>query len=146
MWFWARTTRRNLLADVRCAAREKPGSVLVTALIRRHGVLLSHFDTWNLVLNDIPVHTPSTTDTEVDQTFEAIRKFTDWKWHEPKPPQLKRIIEDTWELVLDTTLWSPTDHWQATVPEVRLTDVVDAVVAEPRRRSVARRRPGAEVK
>ncbi|MFC4071957.1 DUF3841 domain-containing protein [Actinoplanes subglobosus] len=144
VWLWARTTRRDLIDSVRFAAREKPGSVLITARIPRHRVLLSHFDAWHYVLNDWPAFEPTATDAEMDRIDSAIAEFTGWKPHEPKPPQLERIIEDTWDLIFDTTLWPPTNLWQATVPELRLGDVIDAVVAEPRRGSGNRRRIGPE--
>ncbi|WP_157441526.1 hypothetical protein [Actinoplanes awajinensis] len=104
--------------------------------------MLSHFDAWHCVLNDMPAFSPTATDAEIDRIDSAIGEFSGWKRHEPKPPRLQRIIEDTWDLIFDTTWWPPSSFWQATVPELRLADVVDAVVTEPRRESRTRRRAG----
>jgi hypothetical protein len=62
VWLWAKTTRYELVNQVMHDARHQPGSVLITARIPRSRLLLSEFQAWHCVLNQISVsgRTPPT--------------------------------------------------------------------------------------
>jgi Domain of unknown function (DUF3841) len=129
VWLWAKTTRLELVRQVRNAAREEPGSVLITARIHRSRLLLSEFMEWHSVLNRWPVFPAGISDADFDAYYDRLdEEGPGWHRRETAAPHVRRQLEETWELIFDINMWPATSHWQATVTELAIADVTTAVV------------------
>ena len=134
LWLWAKIRREDLLHL--CGAYK--GQVLLTCRIPRERVLLSHYGDWHSVLNafpnyrDLPGETEEAADARIDalhdnfwERVKAARvdpdDLTDW------PADLRDELEATWEIIFDPVWYGRTAYWQATVHELRIEDVVEAV-------------------
>lgn len=134
VWLWARIRRDDLISNCRRAR----GQVLLTCRIPRERVLLSQFDEWHSALNSflaIPPQ-PGEFDAEYDARYTALtdaflvrrdagglRNVPISQW----PARLRRETERSWECIFDRELFDRRACWQATVHELRVDDVVDAV-------------------
>jgi hypothetical protein len=151
VWFWAKTTRRELVDFCWNAARLEPSSVLLTCRIPRERVLLSHFNDWHCVLNNtinvLPVRgeTQDAWEARWEPIYDAFNgaldaarlsvsgggRFPRHAW----PAELRAQVEATWLTILDPTLYlafagnrrSWPGSWQATTPRLLAADVVEAV-------------------
>jgi hypothetical protein len=151
VWFWAKTTRSQLVDICRTAARHESSSVLLTCRIPRERVLLSHFNDWHCVLNDtinvLPL--PGETEDEWEARWEPMHntfhdaldaarrswlggaEFPRHAW----PAELRAQAEASWRTIVDPTGYlafagnrrSWPGIWQATAPRLLTADVVDAV-------------------
>ncbi|WP_460662499.1 DUF3841 domain-containing protein [Kribbella swartbergensis] len=134
LWLWARIRRRDLV-DL---CRRSRGEVLLTCRVPRDRVLLSHFDDWHLVLmralcvRSVPGESDEdyqrrweTTRDEFEARLEAAAVKTapvhDW------PKDLRDEIERSWETIFDPSVYGRRAEWQATMHELCVNDVVEAV-------------------
>jgi hypothetical protein len=146
IWFWAQIRPRDLLVNVRHAARYDPGSVLVVCRIRRQRCLLSSYDDWHCVLDGsplVPWPKPTRADPAADpeewarwqrrlaDAFDRMERalaaagvprhpVSGW------PAELRAQVERGWEHIFDLAAYPPEEYWQATVEELRAGDVVAA--------------------
>jgi hypothetical protein len=135
IWLWARTTRREL---VNAVCRAEAGDVLLTCLIPRERVLVSHFTAWHYVLNRWLLiarennETPTGFDARAGQLEEEFRVQLDSAglWNAPIsewPAALRERIEESWLAIFEVDRLEPPHFWQATVHELRAEDVIRAV-------------------
>ncbi len=139
IWFWAKMRRDDLISTV----RHSPGEVLLTCRIPRERVLVSQFDDWHHVLNGSPnvLLLPGESiddygaryDRIVDDLWAraeaaGVASRNVWDW----PEALRAEVMDTWETIFDPANYCRTHYWQATLHELRASDVVEAVWIEPR--------------
>ncbi|MGE3326377.1 MAG: DUF3841 domain-containing protein [Acidimicrobiia bacterium] len=117
-WLWGRIPRKAL----HHSARLSPGSVLLTVRVPRGRVLLSDFADWHFVLNDAP--------------FVAVRdgeSVEEWESRSDAVEAAGRaIVERTWEAIFDPDMWQEGGDLQATIREIRASDVVRATRIRPR--------------
>jgi len=136
LWLWARTSREHLVS---CCRRAR-GRVLLTCLVPRDRVLLSHFEGWHSVLNrglGVMSRLPGESEQgafarwerasdDLDVRLEAAGAdragpVRDW------PADLRGEVERSWECIFDQANYGRYDIWQATVHALRAEDVVRAV-------------------
>lgn len=135
LWLWARIRRSELIT----LCRRARGDVLLTCRVPRERVLLSHFMEWHGPLNSAlvvpPVRGESAEEysTRVDRVFDdfygrltaagmARRPIGEW------PESLREEVERSWDAIFDVPSYPRFDSWQATVHELIVGDVVDAVL------------------
>lgn len=135
LWFWARTTRRELVAACR---RSAPGDVLLTCRVPRERVVLSHFEEWHQVLNGSPVERPQSGESAEErwERWEAMWEgfnarlddagVRDDPWP-TWPPDLRGELEALWKCILQPDLCGPYETWQATTHHLDAHEVIDAV-------------------
>ncbi|GAA2698788.1 hypothetical protein [Actinoplanes palleronii] len=69
------------------------------------------------------------TDADIDAFYDRLdAEAPGWRRAETASPEARAVLERTWELIFDTGAWSAMPHWQATVAELRITDVTAAVI------------------
>jgi len=134
VWLWARTRRRDLVANCRVAR----GDVLITCRIPRRRVLLSHFVDWHAALNScfhLPTRPHESDDAynlrwdaaydDLRARLEAVGAPRDQisRW----PADVRAGVEATWEGILDTSAYGSSATWQATTHALHAEDVVEAV-------------------
>jgi hypothetical protein len=134
VWCWAKIRRRDLVGSRRRAR----GEVLVTCRVARERVLLSHFDDWHQVLNRT-LHVPQPAGEDFDNYWARAEPLID-SLHDRAtaaglptdtlqgwPDDLRRELEASWEGIFDHTVWTDRSAIQATLHEIRLSEVVRAV-------------------
>jgi hypothetical protein len=134
LWLWAKIRRRDLMSH----CRESRGEVLLTCRVPRERVLLSEFDDWHQVLNGSPTVLPLRGESDdaygdrldilLDDFFArvgaaGVRDDALSTW----PDDLRQEIEATWDSIFDPANYERTSYWQATVHELRVEDVMEAV-------------------
>lgn len=134
IWAWARIGRRELLKGLRRA----PGDVLLTLEVPAERVLLHGFGDWHAVLNRcllVPEQPGETIDEYWRRTESTLDDFdrrvseagVRHAWGADWPAELRRDVEASWGLIFDPDSWHPSIAVQATLREVRASDVVRAV-------------------
>lgn len=118
LWLWGRIPRQAL----RGSARLSPGSVLMTVRVPKDRVLLSDFADWHFVLNNAPY--VAVRDGESDEEWEGRSDAIEAAG--------RGAVEGTWEAIFDPDLWQEGGDLQATIREIRASDVVRAVRIRPR--------------
>ncbi|MFH5878221.1 DUF3841 domain-containing protein [Arthrobacter sp. NA-172] len=134
LWLWAKIRRRDLVSNW-CWP---DGNILLTRRVPRERVLLSMYGHWHRVLNASPNVLPlpgesddaygDRLDVELDDFFDQVQAagvrydaVSTW------PDYLRNEIEASWESIFDPAVSERTSYWQATVHELRVEDVVEAV-------------------
>lgn len=134
LWGWARITRRQLVSNVRCAR----GEVLLTVEVARERVLLHNYEDWHAVLNHgllVPCTQGETVeewwkraepliddfDARLGDSDLSSRSAGDW------PVELREELLASWAAIFDPATWSASECIQATLHELRASDVVRAV-------------------
>lgn len=135
LWLWARIHRRDLVTQ----CRRSTGQVLLTCRVPRERVLISHFDNWHLVLNRGPCVARLPGESEEDHLcrwdkvydeLHAGLKAAGMRLGAPVrdwPAGLRAAIETSWQVILDPANYGRFEDWQATLPSLHVTDVVEAV-------------------
>lgn len=134
LWLWARLRREDLISN----CRRTRGQVLLTCRIPRERVLLSQFDEWHAALNSfvaVPPR-PGESNEDYDTRYTVIadaflarlsaagaRRAPIEEW----PTELREEAERSWECIFVREHYGRRSYWQATVHELRASDVVDAV-------------------
>jgi hypothetical protein len=91
VWLWAKTTRYELVRQVRDAAREQPGSVLITARIHRSRLLLSEFQEWHSVLNHGPVLPADLAIADFDAYYDRLdEQGPGWRRPDTAAPHVRQ--------------------------------------------------------
>lgn len=139
LWLWGRTSRRYLVDHCRYCR----GAVLLTCLVPRERVLLSHFDDWHLVLNCAPLvrEAPGESEAEtiarwdleyaaIDAELAAVglrrwdHSYRAW------PLGVRERLERSWQSIFDIEQYPAGDVVQATVHQLHQEQVVRAVRIE----------------
>jgi hypothetical protein len=139
IWAWHRWQGKRCKPDLRACNHLPKGErgIRLELQVADDRVLLSDFDLWHYVLNYW--YLPETEDA--GEAFEkklALAGLSFYKCDHEHPlshPQYRREIEKSWERIFDVG-WADREHTiaepskkksiQATLWEIRLTDVVDA--------------------
>lgn len=120
MWVWTRTSRSQLIKQLRVARRQQPGDVLLTMLIPREQIFVTDFDAWHLILMGSPA-TPTVCPTCATRHCTKDDCWNDWhdawdqEWTlrselagaQPRagwwtwPAPLRAELFDTWKAVAD---------------------------------------------
>lgn len=137
LWLWARTTREKLVRQCRIS----PGEVLLTCRIPRETALLSNYDGWNAVLSTSPIPAPALPHESPKESFERVQAADSKKaaWliaagatpttpMEGWPGEVLAKVKQSWENIFDLGYYGLDDDWQATMHELHVEDVVDAVL------------------
>ena len=133
LWFWARTTRRELLA--RC--REAPGAdrprVLLTCRVPRDRVLLSDFLDWHHALNRFEFQPPWLSEEEAERRHDAFCRELDelGLWNTPTtgwPPDLRERVHESWAHMFDVQRYPRRNPVQAVAEYLRAEEVEDEVL------------------
>ncbi len=134
LWLWARIRRLDLVSD----CRRGRGQVLLTCRIPRQRVLLSHYSEWHSALSSsiampkLPGESEEAFDARWNHTYDDFKERLQTtgaagssvrQW----PEELREEVERSWECIFDRTNFNPRDYWQATVHEIHVADVVEAV-------------------
>lgn len=134
VWFWARTTRRDLVD----ACRQSSGNVLLTCRMPREHVLLSHFFDWHNVLNrqlQLPALRGESDDAYCSRMDRALDDFNARLQTsgardagiEHWPEDLRNEIEESWEHILEPGNYGHFECWQGTTHALAADNVVEAV-------------------
>jgi hypothetical protein len=133
IWSWAQGRRRDLRPG-----KADRGRVLLRCRIPRARVLVSHFSDWHCVLNRMPFHAPQRNEDadsyekrvgpDLDAFFDHVEAkglllspISAW------PADLRQEVEASWTGIFDHRYWTERDMLQATMHELRATDVVEAI-------------------
>ena len=138
LWLWARIRRYDLVNNCRRARNAEEPQALLTCRIPRERVLLPQFDEWHAALNSTLAirRRRGETDEEFDTRFDEIAdRFTTRldaasarnapisHW----PDEIRAEVERSWESIFVPANFDKRAYWQATVHEIRIEDVLDAV-------------------
>jgi hypothetical protein len=134
VWFWARTTRRDLMDS----CRQSSGSVLLTCRVPRELVLFSHFFDWHNVLNrqlQLPALRGESDDAYCSRMDRVLDDFkarlqtggAGDSGIEHWPEDLRNEIEKSWEHILEPGNYGHFECWQGTAHVLAADNVVEAV-------------------
>lgn len=154
-WAWGKTLRRHLVSSVvasaRYAAQHDYTEVLLTLEVPRETAVLSCFADWHAVLNALPCTTPeqeaeahSAYEQDADWTHPLIaqqiaRTGRTWWNFDAATAEERAACISTWENCLRSSDARPPGRnpyygattWQACLPEISPSDVVQAVILTP---------------
>ena len=135
IWFWARTTRREVVRDCRHAI----GQVLVTCAVDPSRLLLSDFHDWHNVLNRVLNVPKSITETPeqwwaraepmldaFDERHDRTRLLDLKPWDE-WPRHVRAELEESWMAIFERGAWRRGATIQAVTSELRADEIVRAV-------------------
>jgi hypothetical protein len=135
LWAWVRIARRDLVWDF---GRQR-GSVLLTLEVPRVRVLVHSYGDWHMPLNRSVHLLPEPGESleawslrtdPISEAFDARVKAAVGDLGVPVsqwPDELRDEIETSWRAIFDPETWDPGTAVQATLHEIRASDVVRAV-------------------